>query len=757
MSVFARLLNLAGSRSNARRSKARRGTAWRRPLGEALEARRVLSAGGLFAGNECAPEIDLSAIRAQPTLLQASVGDATISLDLPFLGATLTDSQNDGTPITTGLRWLADPDPEDFPAGATMTPGGRFDWDLSGVPAGEYTVTVIGIDGGTPALASADRFVITLTEPNLAPALVTPTAEFTSEVTVGTELMFGVTATDANSSDELVYTVSTSDDGSLGTNPDPVVTPADASGRSGTFSWTPTQTGTFSLDIEVSDGQATDTVTTQVTVYPENLSPNIAMLADLTGDAGSEVVVPVSISDPNVGQDVTLVVKVTDPSDETTFLIDDPSAVAPDLRLIRLADVDGEARYEIRWTPSGTELGAHEFELTATDAGFGSLPNSSLGDNEAFSLIVVEAPVAPVITLIDDQDPATASFNTVDDGSPIGFGITATDANGDGVIFSLVLPDLAGNPNPSFTTAGVFNWTPTVQGSYEFQVTASDGALTDVETFTIEVLEAPVAPVFDSVIVPAEDGTPDGTRNLVDSPTDPTVTVGAVEPLGWGIVIQDGNIQTDRDAALNDTLAFEFVLRNDAGDLVVPTNTPEFVNSTSEFSAPLGTTLAWLPDAADFAGGPLTATFGVSDGVATTVDASFVFQVVLDDTPPQIVVFPTNEIAPTDTLTLEFEGFIDSSSLTDATFRLDRLPGGPRVPVDIVAIRNELRTRETEVDGEVVTVAYSVILLEVDANLAAGTYVLTVLAGEGLVDSVGNGLTSDLEYGFTVVTPTNPV
>jgi hypothetical protein len=97
----------------------------------------------------------------------------------------------DGNQITFAL------DPDQSPAGATIDPAtGIFRWtptEEQGGLAQPFTVRILAIDNGTPALADSEAFTVTVTEVNRSPALVKPENR---QVARGSELVFTATATD---------------------------------------------------------------------------------------------------------------------------------------------------------------------------------------------------------------------------------------------------------------------------------------------------------------------------------------------------------------------------------------------------------------------------------------------------------------------------------------------------------------------------------------------------------------------------------
>ncbi len=98
---------------------------------------------------------------------------------------------------------------------------------------------------------------------------------------------------------------------------------------------------------------------------------------------------------------------------------------------------------------------------------------------------------APVLAAIGDKG--------ISELVNLGFGVSASDIDGDTLAYSLV-----GAPDGTSIDAasGAFSWTPSEAqgpGSFPFDICASDGALSDCETITVTVTEVNSAPVLDPV------------------------------------------------------------------------------------------------------------------------------------------------------------------------------------------------------------------------------------------------------------------
>ncbi|MEQ8847589.1 putative Ig domain-containing protein [Botrimarina sp.] len=540
----------------------------RRLTGEALESRRLLDASG-FAGNDCPPELDLSAV-AFPS---AIVGEELV-LDLPTLGATLVDLDADGEPTGDTLRWLADPDTGvDFPAGATLSPAGVLTWTPTADQLGANRVTVIGIDSGAPALADAETFQITVLPANLTEPDLAPIAD--QRVNAGSELVFTVSSSEPDAGETLTFTLG--DDAPAGA----AITKLDAT--TAEVRWTPTEAdlGTASFTVEVTDDGApnqADSEAVSVEVLPVNVAPSLAEIADVSANAGGELTVTLTATDPNSGQ--TLV-----------FFLDPDTA--PDGATITAVDANTA---ELRWTPDASLIGSTvEIGVLVSDDG---LP--PLVDAESFEVSVIEALAAPTLAAIDDR--------TTTVGEEVVVAVTATDANaGDTLTFSLG----AGAPaSATITPTGdgrtaELRWTPTAAdvGVASITVVVSDGVAGTAdatESFDVTVEAAPAAPVLDSI---------------VDQVT------------GAGVQLSVPVFATDPNPG--QTLTLSLLTEG------LPAGV-ELTQSLSENSNAVGV-VTWTPTAEQVAAGPVTVTVRVEDDTAGgPLSDTESFEVRFDTTPPAV-------------------------------------------------------------------------------------------------------------------------
>ena len=400
---------------------------------EQLESRTMLDGTGL-PGNECPPDLDLTAIGPQT----AMVGVEFV-LNLPADGATVVDLNSNGQPTGDTIRWQLDPDvPSDTPAGATMTTDGVFRWTPTAAQLGMHDIVVLVVDEGSPRLADAEVFTIeVVTQPPMLDLNGADAGnDFAATYTEGDDPVsivdIDLTITDADStqlaSARVVITnlLDGSDEELLvdrtGTA---IVSTYDAA--TGTL----TLTGMDSLanyqdvlrtlqyvnrsdnpdttdrriEVTVNDGTNDSNVAVStVSVVAVNDAPNLAPVADVSVELGQLVEVTVTATDPE--------------GDPLTFQLDrdDPNSTLPAAATIEQID---NTTAVIRWTADTT--GTFRFVVLVTDVAGGV-------DRETFDVTVTD--VVPVLDLNGD-DPGTdfaASFTEDDDCVAIvGSGLTVTD------------------------------------------------------------------------------------------------------------------------------------------------------------------------------------------------------------------------------------------------------------------------------------------------------------------------------------------
>jgi hypothetical protein len=301
-------------------------------------------------------------------------------------------------------------------------------------------------------------------------------------------LGFTVSATDPDS-DPLTYSASN--------------LPPGASFNSGnhTFSWTPNsgQVGTYpNVQFSVSDnGSLTDSENITITVTA-NSTPVLASIGNKTARVGSPLQFTISATDPD-----------GDPLTYSASNLPPWASFNPATRAF-----SGTANQ------TGTYNNAH-FEVS----------DGSLTDSENIT-ITITTNQAPVLT-----NPGNKSVN---EGAALTFTVSATDPDGDSLIYSAnSLPSGA-----TFTPASrTFSWTPASgqAGIYaNVQFIASDSQLTDSENITITVNNANRSPVM----------SPIGNKSVTVGQLL-TFTVSATDPDGDSLTYSATN--TPAGASFNGT------------------------------------------------------------------------------------------------------------------------------------------------------------------------------------------------------------
>ncbi len=338
-----------------------------------------------------------------------------------------------------------------LPVGATLIPStlfgvAEFRWTPTAADLGARTITIrVTDDGnGVSAKALSDSLEVRLTvrAANTAPVLPVMPAQFLKE---GETLSFKVTAQD-DDGDKLFF----------GASQLPAGAKLDPS--SGTLTWQPgyLQAGSYSIKVEVSDGNKTALQTLSVSVGNVNRPPVISPILPVTTLEGLVTNFQVSVGDPD-GDGTALSVAGSLPSGAT---LDAKTGV-------------------FSWTPDYTQAGAYgvRFVVTDTSGAF------AFFDAQIQVTNVNRAPTVPRISsrvvLVDqsfsldfkglDPDPGTDLTYTLT-GLPVG---ASFDGN-----------------------SGKLTWTPTgvQQGTYNLRVVVSDGELTASQTLQLVVSREAIAP-----------------------------------------------------------------------------------------------------------------------------------------------------------------------------------------------------------------------------------------------------------------------
>lgn len=201
---------------------------------------------------------------------------------------------------------------------------------------------------------------------------------------------------------------------------------------------------TLTFSLSVSDGAASDSDTVDVTVNPPaptNNAPVLAAIGNQSSDVGATVSLTTGASDAD--------------GDSLTFSASGlPSGLAID-----------SSTGAITGTLSAS---ANTYSVTV------SVTDGTDSDSETFNWTVVQPNRAPVMGAIGDQ--------TDDENATVSLSTGATDADGDTLTYTA--SGLPGGLSINSSTGQITGTISGSAGSYSVTVTASDGSLSDSESFT---------------------------------------------------------------------------------------------------------------------------------------------------------------------------------------------------------------------------------------------------------------------------------
>ncbi|MEK6950969.1 MAG: putative Ig domain-containing protein [Nanoarchaeota archaeon] len=407
----------------------------------------------------------------------------------------------------------------------------------------EFQLKIRAYDGQQ---SSAWEYVtVTVSDVNQLPV-------FTSTpVTEGWEnayYVYPLTATDADTEDELTFSLTAGPEGMLITQND-------------VLRWTPTfeQAGEHAVTLQVADGLTAVTQTFTLTIENINREP---------------VLDPIGNKQVNEGQPLTFTVTASD-ADGDQFGLSSTSLPA--------GAAFNQQTGQFSWTPTFEQAGTYQVTFRAMDA-------AGDFDLETVTITVVNVNRAPVVAPVDDQ--------SVDEGETLQFTVTATDADGDALIFAMSSNWPAGATLTNhWDGTAIFSWTPSFEqaGTYELTFSVADSSTFVQETFSVTVRDV-------TNVQPATNNPP-----VITAPDDQTVNEG--ELLSFSVTA------TDQD---NDPLIFSVQ------------NLPAGAN----FDA-VARQFTWMPGFAQ--GGIYVVTFVVSDGKVGGIDAEAVLINVVDVPQPQPV------------------------------------------------------------------------------------------------------------------------
>ncbi len=623
----------------------------------------------------------------------------------PSANAVADASVAEGSALTPIVVTAMDPDSTIPALAATALPGWATFLDngdgtatITGTPgyddAAVTTITITVEDGGSPNLSDSTSFDLTVTNTNRAP-FVAPIAD--QSVGEGDPFSVVVTAADPDGSTPSLSASGQPSWAGLVDNGDGTATisgtpgPGDAAISTVTVTASDgTLTGEASFELTVTDvnrppvfdadlpdrgdgeGSAIslpaaasdpdlDDITHTASGLPPGLTINpgtglISGTVTLLAEAGSPYAVTLTATDsgtPNLTATDTFTWTITNTNQSPLFSQDLTDRADAEGALVSLSaaatdpDLDG-----LTYSASGLPPGLAISPLTGVVAG--TIAMGSVGSYAA--TIIVSDTGSPVLTATDTFTWVVTNTNQPPALTPIGdklateeteltFTATATDPDGDGVVFSL-----AGAPAGAVinATTGVFTWVPAEAdglGSHTVTVIVTDDGLpqlTHNQVVTITVTEANRPPTLDpitdqasnegsivSLVVTASD--PDLPINHLGFSAvglPPGLTINANNGLISGVVAADTIGVYSVTIAVTDNAEPPFLATTGFQWTITDTNkAPSLGVIRDQFREEL-TTISFTATATDadgdnltftLTGGPAGARIGLTSGVFTWI------------------------------------------------------------------------------------------------------------------------------------------
>ncbi|WP_263627221.1 beta strand repeat-containing protein [Stappia stellulata] len=428
------------------------------------------------------------------TLAEDATGGTAIGIVANATDADVTDSVSYAV---DDPRFTVDPD-----GTVRVADGASFDAETEASVS--LTVTATSTDGST----SSETFAVDVTDVNesaVSPVVDTDATAntFAEDATAGTAIGIVASATDADATDSVSYTV---DDPRFTVDPDGTVRVADGANfdaeTEASVSLTVTATST--------DGSnSSETFTVDVTDVNES---SVSPVTDTDASANTLA------EDATGGTTIGIVASATDAdvTDSVSFSVDDPRFTVDPDGTVRVADgasFDAETEASVSLTVTAT----------STDGSTSS---------ETFAVDVTDVNESAVSPVVDTDPTANALAEDATGGTAIGIVASATDADAtDSVSYAVDDPRFTVDPDGTLRVADGASFDAETEAGINVTVTATstDGS-TSSETFAVDVTdvnESAVSPVVDTDATAntlAEDATAGTAIGIVASATDADAT-----------------------------------------------------------------------------------------------------------------------------------------------------------------------------------------------------------------------------------------
>ncbi|MFH2063584.1 MAG: putative Ig domain-containing protein [Pseudomonadota bacterium] len=416
--------------------------------------------------------ISVGDVNRSPVL--SEIGNRTVN-ERATLSFTVTATDPDGDNLTYSATNL--------PSGASFNPATqRFTWTPDYDMAGTYTkVRFTVTDDGIPPLSANRDITITVNNVNRPPVLNTIGSKSINE---NQTLNFTVTATDPDE-DGISYTASDLPSG------------ATLNQSTGAFNWSTDygDDGTYNVTFTAKDNgtpNQTDAETVTITVVNQNGPPELEPIGDKTVNENSLLSFTISATDPDGDDQLTYSAESDELPSGWTF---------------------NENKRKFTWTPGDNDSGSYDVAFTVTDDG-----TPSRSDSETITITVANVNRAPVLGAIGNK--------TVAENQTLSFSLSASDPDGNGLVYSAANMPSGATLNPS---TGAFSWATDYgdAGNHNVTFTVTDDGTpsrSDSESITITVVNINRPPVLNTI----------GNKSINENQTL-NFTVSATDPDGDGI------------------------------------------------------------------------------------------------------------------------------------------------------------------------------------------------------------------------------